>query len=94
MAKGSLGGAVFAHSEMAGHMLSQKDFYGPSDGANPGVVGLDGCESQRAHLKTKKAIFEHPVGPGEGDLENTYWLLGAGNPADGLTGARSDMVPL
>ena len=30
---------------------------------------------------------------GEGDLENAHWLPGTGEPADGLTRVRSDMVP-
>ena len=30
----------------------------------------------------------------EGEMENTYWLPGTENPADGLTKVRGDLVPL
>ena len=28
-----------------------------------------------------------------GDLDNGHWLLGLGNPADGLARAKSEMAP-
>ena len=40
------------------------------------------------HLSTIQGASE------QGELRNVYWLPGAGNPADGLTRARSDAVPL
>ena len=54
----SLGGEVYALSEMAGHMLLLKDFRGPSAGLNPGVAGLEDCGSLGTHLKTKKVATE------------------------------------
>ena len=53
-------------------MLLLKEFYAPFEGINPGVVGLESCESLFPHLNTKKMIakknlvlhfFEHPAGP-------------------------------
>ena len=101
MVKSSLGGEVYALSEMVDHMLLLKDFYGPSGGINPGVVGMGDCESLFTHLKTKKMAAEKYLvrhflsiqqALEEGDLENAYWPPGTENPADGLTKVRSDMV--
>ena len=103
MVKSSLGGEVYALSEMVDHALLLKDCYGPFGGINPGAVGLEGCESLSSHLKTKKMITEKysvrhflsiQRALEEGDLEKAYWLPGTENPAGGLTRVRSDMVPL
>ena len=103
MEKTSLGGEVYALSEMVNHMLLLKEFYGPFEGMDPGVEGLEDCESLLTHLKTEKMIAEKCLVRrflsiqqflGEGDLENANWLPGTENPADSLTKVRSDMVPL
>ena len=69
---------------------------------NPGLAGLEDCESLFAHLETKKMITEKYPGryfliteqaAEEGDLDNAHWLPGSGNPADGSTKGRSDMAP-
>ena len=53
LAQGSLGGEVYALSEMADDMLLLMAFAGPFGGMNPGLEGLGGCESLSAHLNTK-----------------------------------------
>ena len=102
IAKSSLGGEVYAQSEMVDHILLLKDCYGPFEGANPGVVGLEGCESLFTHPKAKKMVAEkHPQrhflsiqgALEEGDPENAYWLPGTEDPADSLTNVRRDVVP-
>ena len=55
--KSGLGGDVYALSEAAAHILSMK-FFGPFEGMNPGVVGLEGCENLYTHLETKKMVAE------------------------------------
>ena len=103
MAKSSLGGEVYARSEMVCRILLLKDFYGPFDGTKSGVVGLEDCQSLRAHLKTRKMFTEKCLvrhfsscqqSLEEVGLETAYWLPGTEYPADGLTQVRGDMVPL
>ena len=88
---------------MADQILLPKDFYGPFEDINPGVAGLENCGSQFTHLNTRQMIAEkNPVrhfsstqqALEEGDLENACWLPGTGNPAEGLTEVRSELVPL
>ena len=59
---------------------------------NPGVAGLEGCESLSTHQKTKRMITEkYPVrhfsrvqqALEEGELNIAYWLPGTENPAEG-----------
>ena len=101
--RSSLGGEVFALSEMEDHILLSKEFYGPSEGVDRGVGGLEACESLVTRLKTKKMAADkflagHFLGIRqalrEGDLENAYCLPGTENPADGLAIVRGDVVPL
>ena len=75
---------------------------GPSAGANPGLAGLEDCESLFTHLKTRRMIAEKYLVRhfsstqqflGEGDLDDEYWLPATGNPADGLTKVRGDVAP-
>ena len=99
--RSSLGGEVYAPSEMVDHMLSLKDFFGPFEGMNPGAVGLEGCESLVTHHNTGKLIAEEyrvrhllivQPAAGGGYLQNAYWLPGKENPAGGLAKVRSDVV--
>ena len=41
---------------MAGHISSLRDIYAPFEGLNPGMMGLEYCESLFPNLKTKKMI--------------------------------------
>ena len=75
----------------------------PSAEVNPGLVALAGRESLFTYLKTKKMVAERYLvrhlsstqrALAGGELENAYWLPGAENPADGLSRARSYVVPL
>ena len=81
LVKSSLGGEVYAFSEMVAHMILLKDFYGPSQSMNPGSGGLGDCESLFAHPRTQKMIAEeYPVrhflstqqALEEGELDNAY----------------------
>ena len=101
--KSSLGGEVYAVGEMVDHMTLLKDFRGPSEGVNPDLSGLEGCEGLCTNLKTKKMIAEKLLvrrsmsiqqALGEGELENAYWFPGAENPAGGIAKVRGDVVPL
>ena len=56
--KSGLCGEVCALSEMVEHMSLLRDFFAPSDGLGPGMVGLKNCESPFIHLKTQETIAE------------------------------------
>ena len=63
LVKSSLGGEVYAFSEMVDHMALIREFYAPCVELPPGMVGLEDCESLRApcvenRLRTKKMITE------------------------------------
>ena len=58
LAKSGLGGEVYAPSEMVGHVSLFRDFYGTFDGLNPGMAGLEDCESLLTHPKTKEPVAE------------------------------------
>ena len=55
---GSLGGEVYALSDLVDHVSLLRDCYEPFGGLNPGKVGLEGCDNISTHLKTKKMIAE------------------------------------
>ena len=102
LVESSLGGEVYALSEMADHMLLLEDFRGPFGRVNPGEVGLGNCESLFTHLKTKKMIAEKYLvrhfsriqqASEGGGVANPYWPQGTENPADGLTKVRIDTAP-
>ena len=97
----SLGGEVYAFSEMADHMALIREFYAPSVGLSPGVAGLEDCESLFNHLRTKKMATGKYLGRhflsiqqplGDKELDNVYWLPGTGNQADGATKVKSEML--
>ena len=86
----TLGNEIYALREMVDPILVLRDFFGPSEDANPGVLWLGDCESLFADLKTKRmiavfcAVFENPAGiggrwPGECALaarvgESRLWI--------------------
>ena len=81
MVKSSVGGVVYALSDIVDHMLLLRDIYEPFEGLNPGVAGFEDCESLIAHLKTQEMIAEKYLerrfastqqALEEGDLENAY----------------------
>ena len=65
IAKSSSGGEVYALNEMPDHMLVYKNCYGPFEGMNPGVVGLEDCERLRRKIPGG-ALLEHPTGLARG----------------------------
>ena len=101
--KRSLGGEVYAYSEMADHVSLLREFYAHFLDLPLGLVGSEDCERPFTHLKNKKIITEksrvrhflatqqasETKGPG-----NVFWLPGLRNPADGLSKTESDMAPL
>ena len=52
------GGEVYAPTVTVDRTLFLKDLFGPFEDINPGVAGLEDCESLLTHLKTKKMIAE------------------------------------
>ena len=103
LVKSSLGGEVYAFSEMLDHMSMLREFFGHFSGLSPGLVGLEDCESLFAELKKSKMITEkflvrHCLSIQQAleqkDLDNVYWVPGKENPADGLTKLRSEILPL
>ena len=67
------------------------------------MVSSADCESLFTKVKTRKMItgqyqvrhflsFQQALEQGE--LDTLFWVPGVGNPADGVTRVRSDVVPL
>ena len=103
LVKSSLGGEVYAFSEMLDHMSMLREFYGHFAGMSLGLVGLEDCESLFTHLKNSKMITEKfsvrhflsiQQALEEQELDNVYWIPGRENPADGLTKLHSEILPL
>ena len=101
--KSSLGGEIFALSEMWGHMEMIREFYEPLGHAKIRAYGLIDCESLLSHLRTgrlgaEKFLTRHfrsiMDAVGGGDLGNVAWIPGTENPADGLTKISSELGPL
>ena len=101
--KSSLGGEVFALSEMWGHMDMIREFYTALGRNKLASYGLIDCESLPSHLRagrlgTEKFLTRHFRSILDalegGDLGNIAWIPGADNPADGLTKATSEHGPL
>ena len=98
----SLGGEVYAFSEMIDHKALLREFYAPFSRISPGKVGMEDCESLFTHLKNRKMATGKylarrflPIQQffGDGELGNAYWLPGAENPADSLTEIKSETGP-
>ena len=103
LVKSSLGGEVYAFSEMLDHMSMLREFYGHFAGMSPGLVGLEDWGSLFTHLKNSKMIAEKLLARHflsiqqaleEQELDNVYWIPGRENPADGLTKLHSEILPL
>ena len=82
LVKSSLGGEASALSEMAVHMSSLRELLAPLGVLNPGIVGLEDCESLLTHPKTKKMIAETQLARHflstrrpleESELDNAFW---------------------
>ena len=103
LVKSSLGGEVYAFSEMVGHMALLREFCAPFSRISPSMVGMGDCESLFTHLKNRKMVAEKYLVRHvlriqqfieDGELGNTYWLPGVENPADGLAKIKSEMGPI
>ena len=58
LVKSSLGGEVYAFSEMIDHMALLREFCVPFSHISSGLVGMEDCESLFTHLKNKKMVTE------------------------------------
>ena len=58
LVKSSLGGEVYAFSELIDHMALPREFYAPFSRMSPGVAGMEDCESLFTHMKNKKMVTE------------------------------------
>ena len=103
LVESSLGGEVYAFSEMLDHESMLREVYGHSVDVYPGMAGLEDCESPFAHLKKEKMITEkfsarHFSAIQQAiaiqELDNVNWIPGRANPADGLTELHSETRPL
>ena len=103
LVKSSLGGEVYAFSEMLDHMSMLREFYGNIAGSKPGMIGLGDCESLLTHLKESKSITEkflvrHFISIQqaleEQELNNVFWIPGKGHAADNLTKTHSEILPV
>ena len=73
LVKSSLGGEVYAFSEMVDHVSMHREVYAHFIGLSPGVAGLEVCDSLFARLKKEdyrrdvldSANSGHPAGPGD-----------------------------
>ena len=101
--KSSLGGEIFALSEMWDHMEMIREFYGPLGHPKIRAYGLIDCEKLLSHLRTgrlgtEKFLTRHfrsiLDAVESGDLGNVAWIPGTENPADGLTKISSELGPL
>ena len=61
LVKSSLGGRVYALSEMVGDITLLREFYPPFLDISPGMVGMETWESPFTHLKTKMVTEEYLV---------------------------------
>ena len=58
LVKSSLGGEVYAFSEMPGHLSMLRESYGHSLDFFPGTIGFEDCGSLVTHLKNTKMIAD------------------------------------
>ena len=103
LVKRSLGGGVYAFSEMVDHMSMFRELYGHLLDLYPGMFGLEDCESLFTRLDNRKVITEnilvrHFLAIQQAidlkKLGNVYWLSCLVIPAGRLTKLKSDLVPL
>ena len=101
--KSSLGGEVYALSEMLDRMSMLRESYGHFTDLRPGMVGLEDRESLFKHLKkhklnAEKFLVRHFLATQQAielqELDNVNWIPGKENAADGLTKLHSEIPPL
>ena len=103
LVEGSLGGEVYAFSEMLDHVSMLREVNGHFAYVYPGMPGLEDCASLFTHLKKGKMITEKFLLRRSSaiqqaieirKLDNAYWAPGRENPADGLAKLHSKILPL
>ena len=101
--KSSLGGEIFALNEMWDHVGMISEFFAALGREKIRFFGLIDCESLLSHLRTgrfgtEKVLTRHFRSILDAlvsrDLGNVAWIPDTGNPADGLTKAKSELGPL
>ena len=94
-ATSSPGGEGYALGKMVDNMALIRNFYEPSEGLAPGMVGLEACESLFTHLKPKKDDRGGESGQTFPEYPASAGTRGIGqNPAGDVTKVRSFMAPL
>ena len=58
LVRSSLGGEVYAFSEMLDHTSTIREFYRHCTELYPGIAGMEDCESLFTHLKKNKLVAE------------------------------------
>ena len=88
---------------MVDHASLLREFYEPSADVSQGLVGREDCGDLSTHPRGTGAtaekysvrhILDIHKELGSRELEKVHRLPGAGNPADGLRKAKSEMAPL
>ena len=90
-------------SEIMDHVALFRGFYGPCVEVSPGMLGLEDCAISFTDLENERMITEEYLvrhftsiqqASEQGKLGNVFWLPTPGNPADGSTKVKRDLVPL
>ena len=80
-----------------------REFYGHFNDLNPGMVGLEDCESLFTHRKKNEMatgkfparhILSIQQAIGKKELGNAKWIRGTEKFAGGLSKLKSDFLPL
>ena len=100
--KSSLGGEIFALSDMRDHAEMIREFFTALGHEKIRSYGLIDCESLLPHLRTERLGTEKFGARqfrsildalGSGDLGNVAWIPVTGNPADGVAIAEGELGP-
>ena len=103
LAESSVGGAVYAFSEMIDHMALLRAFFSPFEELTSGMLGLEDCESLASHVKNRemiagKNLSRHFLGiqqfSEDGELDDVCALPSTKNPADDLANIEGETAPI
>ena len=64
---------------MVDHMTLLRDIYGPFEGLNPGMAGLEDCESLFTYVKTERMIAEKYLARHFSRIQHPFVGGGLGN---------------
>ena len=103
LVKSSIGGDVYAPGEMDAHVTLLREIYEHVVELSPDKIYFEDRESLLARLRPKANVTEkfpirHFLAIHQSlemeEFENARWRPGCGDPADGFTKTKRDMVPL